>query len=123
MWKLRSDKGFLGFLSSESTALTPALIIILGIVLIFISGPRQGADYEASEGREEMAEELCSMIDGVGECRVLMTYREGGEEVYAVAVLCEGAESVYVRERLTSLFTSLYGIGSNRVEIQRLNKK
>jgi hypothetical protein len=64
---------------------------------------------------------MCSLIEGVGECRVMMTYRPDDEGVYAVLVLCDGGESVSVREKITSLFCSLYGIGSHRVEIQRLS--
>ena len=62
-------------------------------------------------------------MEGVGECRVMMTYYPDSNEerVYAVLVLCEGAESPDVRERITSLCCSLYGIGSHRVEIQKLN--
>ena len=45
----------------------------------------------------------------------MITYR--GEEVYAVAVVCEGADSTAVRSDITELLTSIYGIGANRVEI------
>ena len=64
---------------------------------------------------------MCSLIEGVGDCRVMITYRPEAEEVYAVLVICEGGESVSVREKITSIFCSLYGIGSHRVEIQRLS--
>ena len=65
------------------------------------------------------------MIDGVGECRVMMTYRdrEGEDSVYAVTILCDGAGSVNVRRDLTEMVCSLYGIGRNRVEIFLLNEK
>ena len=65
---------------------------------------------------------MCSLIDGVGECRVMITYYPDDESrVYAVLVLCDGAESVYVREKITSTLCSLYGIGAHRVKICRLN--
>ena len=38
-------------------------------------------------------------------------------EVYAVAVLCDGADSVKVRERIVDFMRSLYGIGANRVSV------
>ena len=50
----------------------------------------------------------------------MISYREG--EVFAVAILCEGAESPKVRQKLTELVCSIYGIGSNRVTIQPLAK-
>lgn len=65
-------------------------------------------------------EELCSATYGVGECRVLLSYAEDGERVVAVAVVCEGADSIEVRQRLTELLSSFYGIGYNRISIERL---
>ena len=51
----------------------------------------------------------------------MITY-SGDGEVYAVAVLCDGAESALVRERLTSLVCSLFGVGANRVEILKIKE-
>lgn len=97
--------------------------IILLALLLLLLGSGINAGEKKAEGREERAEEMCSLMEGVGECRVMMTYYPDSDEerVYAVLVLCEGAESLSVRERITSLFCSLYGIGSHKVEIQKLN--
>ena len=95
-------------------------VLVLGLLLILLSGfdAEQTAE---TVGEEERAAEMCSLIDGVGECLVMMTYKDkSSEEVYAVLVLCEGGESAVVREKITSVFCSLYGIGAHRVEIQRL---
>ena len=105
------------FLSSVSPGVKIGGILCLGLLLILLSG-MAGEGQEKPVGEEEKAAELCSLIDGVGECRVMMTY--DGEEVFAVLVLCDGGESVAVRERITSVFCALYGIGAHRVEIQRL---
>ena len=98
-------------------------LMVIGIALIFIGSlsTRTADNTTVNNTDEDRVAEMCSMIDGVGECRVMMTYTD--DEVFAVLVVCDGAESVFVREKITSLFTSLYGIGSNRVEIQQLNKK
>ena len=48
----------------------------------------------------------------------MVTYKNG--EVYAVAVICRGADNPKVRERLTELITSMYGIGANRISIQKM---
>lgn len=96
---------------------------MLGVLLILIGSNKTEVAEKATSATEIGIEELCSMTEGVGECRVHITYREGGEEsVYAVAIICEGADSVAVRERLTSLICSLYGIGANRVEILKMKK-
>lgn len=118
--KSKSEKGFLDNLSSFKPSLKIGVVLLVGLLLILLSGIGGEKAAEAA-GEEERAAEMCSLIEGVGECRVMMTYRQGEEQqVYAVLVLCEGGESVEVREKITSLFTSLYGIGSHRVEIQRL---
>ena len=113
------------FLSADPRAVGLLLLMIVGIALMLFaslgSNTADTKDYSTGDNVREL-EQLCSMMDGVGECRIMMTYRDGGEEVYAVLILCEGADSVKVRESVTSLFTSLYGIGSHRVEIGKLKK-
>ena len=65
---------------------------------------------------EARLEALFSQIDGVGECQVMVTYKNG--EVYAVAVVCRGADNPKVRESVVEVITSVYGIGANRVAVQ-----
>lgn len=123
MWRFKWDKGFSEFLSADKSAVRLVGLMVIGIALIFIGSlsTRTADNTTVNNTDEDRVAEMCSMIDGVGECRVMMTYTD--DEVFAVLVVCDGAESVFVREKITSLFTSLYGIGSNRVEIQQLNKK
>ena len=67
----------------------------------------------------------CSMVEGVGECEVMLTYREvdGEKIVYSVAIICQGAESAEVRRDLTKLVSSLYGVGAHRISILKLEKE
>lgn len=95
------------------------ILLLLGLLLILLSGVGTEKKVETVTEEDRVAK-MCAMIEGVGECRVMMTYKSDENEVYAVLVLCDGGDSVTVREKITSLFCSLYGIGSNRVEIQRL---
>ena len=122
--KLKSDKCFLQFLSSGKGFTLVAVALILGVLLILIGSNKAKIAEKSISPTEIGIEELCSMTEGAGECRVHITYREVGDEelVYAVAIICEGADSVSVRERLTSLVCSLYGIGANRVEILKMKK-
>ena len=117
-------RGFREFLSSDGKGARLGLIILIGIALIFVGslGAGDGGEKQDSATEEERLSEMCSMMDGVGECRVMVSYGKDGV-VYAVLVLCDGADLPSVRERIISSVTSLYGIGSNRVEIQTLNKK
>lgn len=122
MWKLKSVGEIREFLFGEGNRIWLVGLMLLGLILILIGNEQTGEKIAITQTEEMRATEMCAMMDGVGDCRVMMTYRADSDEVYAVLVLCDGAESVAVRERITSLFTSLYGIGSHRVEIEKLNK-
>lgn len=120
--KLKSVSGLGEFFSQVRAPWLPILLAV-GVLLILLGGISSTDKVAEVAGIEERAAEMCSLMDGVGECRVMMTFDpEDDSRVYAVFVLCDGAESVSVRERITSLFCSLYGIGAHRVEIQKLNK-
>ena len=122
MWKLKSVGEIREFLFGEGNRIWLVGLMLLGLILILIGNEQTGEKIAVTQTEEMRATEMCAMMDGVGDCRVMMTYRPDSDQVYAVLVLCDGAESVAVRERITSLFTSLYGIGSHRVEIEKLNK-
>lgn len=116
---MKSDRSFRDFLAgSKLSAFLPLLLLGVALLLLpSIFGNREEAVKREATGEERLWE-LCAAVEGVGECRVMVTYE--GESVYAVAVLCEGAESVAVRERVVELIGSLYGIGSNRIAVIEL---
>ena len=92
-------------------------LLVLGILLLAFGG-FGGASAEAVSDGEELRE-LCSRVEGVGDCRVMLKHSDGGE-VVSVAVLCDGAESISVRASLSELISELYGIGTNRITILKL---
>ncbi len=120
---MKSDKGFRDFLLKDGQGIKFFGIVLLAALLLFLSAGVKSENKKVQD-EEERAAEMCALMEGVGECRVMMTFlpESDGEEVYAVLVLCEGADSSKVREKVTSLFCSLYGIGANRVEIQKINQ-
>lgn len=121
------------FISSvkKKGGLLPVIIVLLGIALLIFgiassdTGSAEGSD---TEDEEERLAELFSMIDGVGECRVMITYtteRVGyGSEVVrhveGVAVLCTGGDDPAVKKRITEMTSALYSIGANRVRVEKL---
>ena len=113
--KFKSDSGVMEFLRSKSLIL-PVVLAAIGLVLLLYSG---GVGTNNVDGEEKRAEQICSSVSGVGECTVMMTYREsdGESKVYAVAIVCDGADDARVRRDLTELICSLYGIGSHRVTV------
>ena len=97
-------------------AVALALAAALAVMLFLLPS----GENETKESPEEELTEICSSLSGVGRCRAVICYGEGGS-VSAVAVLCEGADSVFVRERITELITSLYGIGANRIAVLKID--
>ena len=124
MFRLKSDSPFAEFLRSGGGGMRLALLLLVGAALIFI-GSIGGKGSDIVElGEEERVAQICSLMEGVGECEVMITYDPDSREerVFAVLVLCEGADSPTVCERLCSSLSSVYGIGYNRIEIQKLNR-
>lgn len=120
--KSKSDRAFFDFLLTNKKS-GAWIVLILGGALIFLSFFFSGSEPHSEEpvGIEAELVELCSSVEGVGRCEVMITYTDSGE-VYAVAVLSEGADSVSVRAALTELISSLFGIGANRITILKIGK-
>ncbi len=120
-------------------------LFIIGVVLILISSVGDGGSAEAdgtelslTEYKERLESEiadLCSDVDGVGKCRVFITFERGAQSSYkgstlietkppkilGITVVCRGADSDAVRRDITDMLTSLFDIGSNRIAVLKLN--
>ncbi len=119
---------------------------LLGMALILLSQLRgretsAGGDFsqEAAEYARELETRLCEMVgrmEGVGACRVLVTLENGSEYVYGdrsqpvtermpavrgVMVLCEGAGSPEVRERVTQAVMTALHITRRRVCVDQMS--
>ena len=119
------DKSFLKFIKEKKDFTKIAVVLALGLILIFIGGISKEENSVAEAGVEERLAEVCSGVYGVGECSVLVYYSpaERGVDdwkVESVIVICEGADSVDVRLRLTEMLSSFFGIGSNRIRIEKM---
>ena len=121
--KLKSGKSLGELFSFSEKSLKIGIVIILGLVLILI-GSFDAEEKKTTLSEEEKIAEICSMMEGVGKCKAMITYSgsEREKEVFAVLLLCEGAESTNVRAELTEAICAIYGIGANRVEIFSLNE-
>lgn len=107
-------KDYIGRCGGLRKFLLPALVGLVLLAIGIFGGIGGGA---GTPDEEERLAALCSSVDGVGECRAVITYSRSGE-VSGVALICEGADSVRVRARLVSLVRSLYGVGANSVFIE-----
>ena len=120
-------------------------MVALGILLVLSSSSAKdkksesdNAEISLDEYRARLEGEvasLCSSVEGVGTCKVFITFERGAQNVYkgssvietkpprvqGVTVVCRGAESDVIKSRLTDMMTALFDIGSNRVAILKLN--
>ena len=118
--KSQSEGSLKEFVLSGRLPLKALVILVMGLLLIVIGGLNFESNESTARSDEEKIAELCSLSEGVGECRVMVTYTPDGNSVYAVTVLCDGANSTEVRGRVTEMICSLYGIGAHRVTVMKL---
>ena len=114
------------YVKEKKDVMKIVIVLALGLILLFLGGRSENAVSDTTLGAEERIAAACSGVDGVGECRVYLYYSQndkGGsaDEVESVIVVCEGADSVDVRLRLTEMLTSFFGIGANRVRIEKMS--
>ena len=124
--RLISDNAFLKHLKNKKEAVWLLILLALAVALI-IFGSVGASDEGVDDSYESRVADICNSIEGVGKCRVLIYYGEPAtryseKKVEGIVVVCEGAGSVDVRRRLTDALSSFFGIGSNRVIIERMQK-
>ena len=117
------------FLKRGGRARLCVIIFAVGLVLILIGALGGGSDAPVGEDSlEARLEDICSSLEGVGSCRVMLGYAEsstrygssGERRVESVAVVCKGADKPAVRAKLTELFSALYGISTVRISISKM---
>ena len=116
---------FLKSLKGKKETVIILIALALGLLLLFAGGKDDNTASAMEEGLEERIAVACSTVDGVGECSVYIYFstdgtRDKNERVESVIVVCEGAESVNVRLRLTEMLSSFFGIGTNRIRIEKM---
>lgn len=135
---------FINYIKENKNFRRAAVLIAVGIILIFISSSFGSQKTEKTneitldEYKERLEEDIasiCSDVSGVGKCRVFITLERGEQNSYkgssvietkppkvlGVTVVCRGADSDLVRGELTDMLTALFDIGANRVAILKLN--
>lgn len=124
---LTLDKGFLKFLKDKKDITKIAIVLALGLILIFI-GSTQKNTVDTEQDIEQRIESACSGVEGVGRCSVLVYYApsdsriDAEEKIESVIVICDGADSVEVRLTLTEMLSSFFGIGANRIRVEKMKE-
>ena len=123
---LISGNAFLKHLKNKRELVWVLLLLVLAVTLIAVGSVGRSETGE-DDSYEARVADICNSIDGVGRCRVMIYYGEpssrySDKKVEGIVVVCDGAGSVDVRRRLTEALASFFGIGSNRVIIERMQK-
>ena len=131
------------FKSNKKTVLIILLLAVGALFLIIASFSGRSVEENQertalSEYKKELEgelESLCSSVEGVGKCRVTVTFERGEElkykgstliesrppRVMGITVVCRGADSDLVQGELIYMLSSLFDIGTNRVSVLKLN--
>ena len=118
------DKGFFKYVKERKDVTKVVLVIALGLILLFLGRGSDSVEMDGYGDTEERLAQVCSSVEGVGECEVMLYYspadsRTGEEKIESIIVICDGADSSTVRLRLTEMLSSFLGIGANRIRIEK----
>lgn len=118
------------FFQKHRSKLKPLIIALVGVLLLIFASVSSGGGEVSEDELTRQVREFCEAVDGVGDCRVMISYEysgggyfssDRGERVAAVAVACRGADKADVQKRLKDMLSSFFGIGTNKVSILRLD--
>ena len=142
-WNLNFRDIFTKEFFKNKKAILLCVVLIFGVAFLVISPDfdknevvAENTDLSQYKAKlESELENICSSVEGVGKCRVIVTFERGAENTYkgsalveskpprvmGVSIVCKGADSSAVRAKLIEMMTSLFDIGSNRVSVLKLN--
>ena len=133
-------------LGNKRTFVIILALAAIGILLLCLPGDAGSSAGESKSTSEELSEyklrleaelaDTCSSVAGVGNCRIMVTFERGAENVYkgsqlvesspprvsGVTVVCDGGASQSVKVTLTEMLSALFGIGKNRIAVLELKK-
>ena len=123
----RSDfeGGFFSYLLRDGHARWLLVLLAVGVALLIAGLVWDGREARAPTPttKEEELAALLSEVEGVGECVVTVVYSpENAEEVVGVAVICEGGASIETKERVITMLSTLFRIGTHRITVEKLAK-
>lgn len=127
----------LSFLKGKKKITLILILAALGLMLVALSSvgtsevAESGELAEYKEELEKRLEKLCSEVDGVGKCTVMVTFSRGEENTYkgsqlteskpprvlGVTVVCDGGDNSLVKARISQMLCALFDIGANRVAV------
>ena len=136
------DNAWFVYLKGKGRYVAIALVALLGIVLLAFSGSGEEVKDDGKDSLEEYRSRLeselsslCASVDGVGRCKVFITFARGEANSYkgstvietrpplvmGVSVVCDGGDSERIKSELVRMICAAFDIGTNRVAVMKLN--
>lgn len=120
---------------SEKLAKKRWFVPLILFLLMIIAVPSLGileTDEQGSITTEQQLEEMCNLVRGVSNAKVMITYEakavssfigaSGGEEkISGIAVVCDGGGEPAVQLALYEMLNALFGISSTRITVSERN--
>ena len=105
-----------------------AICIYFSVNAITDNRKTQATVKEKRDGLVGEIESILSSIDGVGECEVLVTYKQGSENssvgeldstdnIRGVVVVAQGGQDVLIRIKITNALCTLLKIEASNIQI------
>lgn len=111
----------------------PAVIFLLAVIAISSLFESDSKQTSASLSTEQRLEEMCNLIKGVSNAKVMITYEPAAaaaaafgydreeEKISGVAIACDGGENPDVKLALYELVDALFDIKSTRITVSPRN--
>lgn len=146
--KIFSKEKITSLLSSDKLRVALVFIGLSAILLIFLSGSLFSKDstdtitnsLSSTDYQINLTDELVTMIEsikGAGKARVLLTLESSYEYIYldddktlskilepkirGVAVACTGGDDPVVKEKVTSILTTVLSVSPGNISVSKLN--
>ena len=108
----------------------PIVLFLLTVIMFSSFSEKENATVNSSE-TEQRLEELCNLVKGVSNAKVMITYQSravsvfGGEkaqnEISGIAIVCDGGDNPRVKLELYKLVDALFNISSTRITVSQRN--
>ena len=109
----------------------PLIIIILAAIATSSLLEKDYANNSETLSTEQKLEEMCNLIKGVSNAKVMITYEKqaveafgydkGEEKISGIAIACNGGEDPTVKLALYELVEALFNIKSTRITVSQRN--
>ncbi|MBR5539343.1 MAG: hypothetical protein IKU61_05530 [Clostridia bacterium] len=109
----------------------PLIIITLAAIAVSSLFEKDNGINSEVQSTEQKLEEMCNLVKGVSNARVMITYEKqaieafgydkGEEKISGIAIACNGGEDPSVKLALYELVDALFNIKSTRISVSQRN--